>query len=203
MRTLFFICLSSLFLLLPIYLLSINHAKLNRIYGKVRGKKYGEILGKLSGWLFFLFLTGLWLSPQPRFTLLSIPEYLVVDIYFINIDVFSLFFSFIVIITACFIGVKGVLDLSLKISETHRPEVIISKGIYSKIRHPQYLAAFLAHIGFSILFSLLYSISVTPLIMLYLYILSKIEEKELIKEFGNDYRNYMKKVNMFLPLLKK
>jgi protein-S-isoprenylcysteine O-methyltransferase Ste14 len=95
----------------------------------------------------------------------------------------------------------GVMGTTLKVSETHRATEIITEGIYSQLRHPQYLGAILAHIGFSILFSGFYALLATPIIIVYNYLIAWKEEKELLKEFGTEYADYMENVPMFIPKL--
>jgi protein-S-isoprenylcysteine O-methyltransferase Ste14 len=92
---------------------------------------------------------------------------------------------------------------TLKVAETHRPEKVISTGLYSVIRHPQYFGGVIAHIGISILLSALFSLLITPIIIILNILISWKEEKELIKEFGKEYVDYMKKVPMFFPKFKK
>jgi len=36
-------------------------------------------------------------------------------------------------------GIKGVTETTLKVAETHRPDRIVTTGVYSIVRHPQYL----------------------------------------------------------------
>ena len=96
-------------------------------------------------------------------------------------------------------GIKGVTQTTLKVAETHRPTKIVETGVYSIVRHPQYLGGLLAHIAFSFLLSGLYSLLSTPLIVTLIYLISRKEESELNKEFGQDYLNYKKKTPMLLP----
>jgi protein-S-isoprenylcysteine O-methyltransferase Ste14 len=57
----------------------------------------------------------------------------------------------------------------------------------------------LAHVGFSILLSGLYSILVIPVIIARDVVACRKEETELIREFGSEYEDYRKKVPMLLP----
>ena len=146
------------------YFLSLEHLKLDEKYGKQKGKKLGEIFGVISGWGFFLFWFGIWLSPQERFIIpffqnfsIQIPM-LDLTIYLINLLIFIPFF-----VVGAWFGVIGVISTSLKVAETHRAETVVSTGVYSIVRHPQYLGGILAYIGFSFLLSDLYSLAVTPL----------------------------------------
>jgi protein-S-isoprenylcysteine O-methyltransferase Ste14 len=99
-------------------------------------------------------------------------------------------------------ALSGVKEVTLKVAETHRTEKVITTGVYSLVRHPQYLGALLAHLALSILFSALYSLLFTPLLIIYLFLIAWKEEKELVKEFGIEYDEYKSKVPMFIPKLK-
>lgn len=186
-------------ILLP-YFFSLEHLKLEQKYGKQKGKKIGEIYGVISGWGFFLFWFGIWLSPQERFAILFLQDFSIqisqlgLTIFLVNLLIFIPLF-----VVGAWFGIKGVIQTTLKVAETHRPKKVVTRGVYSIVRHPQYLGGILAHIGFSFLFSALGSLFVTPLIIVLIYVISWKEEKELTKEFGSKYRDYQKKVPMLLP----
>lgn len=200
MPLLFIVSLIVLLLFLPLHFLSVSHKYLEEKFGPKKGKKIGTILGMLSGWGFFICLFGLWISPQPRFHLFFLQQDIFrISLLGIPISLLHLLISLPFNLLSIWLGIAGVKDLSLEVSETHRAKEVIESGIYSKIRHPQYLAAILAHVGFSIFFSGLFSFFVTPLIIFYNYITAWKEEKELMKEFGKDYEKYKERVPMFLP----
>ena len=186
-------------IILP-YFLSLEHSKLEEKYGSEKGKKMGEIYGMVSGWGFFLFWFGIWLSPQDRFIIPFFEDFSVqipilsMTIYLFNVLIFIPFF-----IVGAWFGIKGVICTSLKVAETHRAERIVTTGVYSSVRHPQYFGGLLAHIGFSFLFSGMYSLLVTPLVIAVVYIISWKEEKELIKEFCQEYEDYKSRVPMLIP----
>lgn len=200
----FFICLLGVIATVPLYFLSVEHLKLQERYGKEKGNKIGESLGIISGWGFFLFWFGIWISPQPRFTTPILPN-LSFSIPLIN---FSIPLVHLIIFTPLFIvgawfGIKGVEQTTLQTAETHRPEKIATTGVYSIVRHPQYFGGFLAHVGISFLFSASYSLLSTPLMAAIIYIISWKEERELTREFGKQYEEYKKKVSMFAPRLRR
>jgi protein-S-isoprenylcysteine O-methyltransferase Ste14 len=184
--------------------LSLEHTKLQKKIGEKRGKKIGDILGMISGWGFFIFLIGIWISPQPKFQL-NIFEADVFTFPSLNFSVSILnFVIFLVfIIPSVWISLVGVKNVTLKVAETHRAEKIVSHGMYSVVRHPQYLGALFAHVGITFFLSAEYSLLITPGIIIYLIIISKKEEQELLREFGDDYREYMKKIPMFVPKISK
>ncbi|MHA2296318.1 MAG: methyltransferase family protein [Candidatus Hodarchaeales archaeon] len=204
MSSWFFLCGLGLIVILPLYILSHEHVKLQEKFGKGRGTKIGDILGMISGWGFFIFLIGIWLSPQPKFTIPVFQDlYLDFPQVYFSVPMVHLVLSIPFLIVAVFLGIIGVKDVSLKVAETHRPEKVITTGTYSIVRHPQYVASLIAHVAISFFLSALYSLLVTPLIVFYVYIISRNEEKMLIRTFGEDYEDYIKKVPMMIPRLKK
>lgn len=199
----FFISVLGAFVMIPFYFLSVEHLKLQERYGKEKGRKIGAIYGLISGWGFFIFWMGIWLSPQPRFT---IP---ILQNLSILVPVANFCFPFLhIIISAPFLiaspwlAVKGVKEITLKVAETHRTETIITEGRYSVVRHPQYLGGLLAHVGISILLSAWFSLLFTPVMVALIYLLSRKEEEELIREFGAEYEDYKKRVPMLVPRLR-
>jgi len=198
----FLICLIGINAAVPVHFLSIQHLKLQGKYGQKKGIKIGEILGLFSGWCFFLFWIGVWISPQPRFSLLTFLNFTTLITFFgLSISLPHLIISIPFIAMGAWFGIKGVKQTSLKVAETHRTETIITSGVYSIVRHPQYLGGLLAHVGVSFLLSAVYSLLVTPLMVFLVYLLSKKEEEELIREFGKEYQSYKKKVPFFIPKL--
>jgi protein-S-isoprenylcysteine O-methyltransferase Ste14 len=196
----FFVSLFGFIATLPLYFLSLEHLKLKEKYGEEKAEKIGDVYGVISGWGFFLFWFGIWFSPQTRFTIplfqtltVRLPV-LGITIPLLHLAVFIPFFA-----AGAWFGIKGVTETTLKVAETHRPARIVTTGVYSIVRHPQYLGGLLAHIGFSFLLSGLYSLLSTPLIAAVVYFISRKEETELTREFGQEYLDYKKKTPMLLP----
>lgn len=78
---------------------------------------------------------------------------------------------------------------------------LITSGTYKYIRHPMYFSLLL--LGFGIMLK-----HVTPLTcivalvnMAAVYTTARIEEKEMILKFGDEYREYMKTTKMFIPFI--
>ena len=196
----FFVSLFGFIAILPLYFLSLEHLKLEEKYGGRKAERIGNVCGVVSGWGFFLFWFGVWFSPQTRFAIPVFQEFLVgmpllnVTILLLHLVIFVPFFS-----VGAWFGIKGVKETSLKVAETHRTEKIVTTGVYSIVRHPQYLGGLLAHVGFSFLLSGVYSLLSTPLIVAVVYFISRKEERELTKEFGQEYLDYKLKTPMLLP----
>jgi len=200
MDVLFFVCILGVIAVIPIHFLSVEHLRLEEKYGKNKGRRIGKIYSLISGWGFFLFWAGLWFSPQSRFVVPVFPNLAVTvpaagfTIQIVHLVIFIPFFFI-----GAWLGIEGVKETTLRVAEMHRTEKIITSGVYSISRHPQYLGGLLAHVGISFLLSASYSLLSTPLMVLLVYLISRKEEKELIKEFGKEYEDYMKRVPMFMP----
>jgi len=101
---------------------------------------------------FFVFWFGMWLSPQDRFVIPFYQDvYVQSNLAWQSISLISDFLP--LFITGFCFGVKGVIQTSLRVAETHRAERVAASGVYSIVRHPQYLGGILAHVGFSFLLS--------------------------------------------------
>jgi protein-S-isoprenylcysteine O-methyltransferase Ste14 len=78
---------------------------------------------------------------------------------------------------------------------------LIEVGMYKYIRHPMYaslipggLGIFLKHVSFL-------TAALLVIVLVSAYLTAKVEEKELIERFGDDYVQYMKRTRMFIPFV--
>ncbi|NIO45114.1 MAG: DUF1295 domain-containing protein [Candidatus Aenigmarchaeota archaeon] len=76
---------------------------------------------------------------------------------------------------------------------------LITIGIYSKLRHPIYLGRIFVNLGFLIIFPILPMTIVTICFIIIWYLMAFYEETLLLKKFGKKYKQYKKKVPMFIP----
>ena len=200
MYLIFLISVFGMISIIPFYFWSVEHIKLQERYGQMKGLKIAKIFGLISGWGFFIFLFGIWISAQPKF---EIPLFQYnLNIIGYPIHLFHLIIAIPLISVGAWFGIVGVKEVTLKVAETHRPQKVISSGIYSRIRHPQYFGAIIAHIGISFLLSSFYSILSTPIVIIVIYLFSWKEEKELMREFGKEYGDYKKTAPMLIPRIK-
>ncbi len=177
---------------------SVEHTQLQEKYGKAKGIRLGKIYAIISS-LEFMFWIGLWVSPQPEF-IIPIFSDLVISITGLSIAVLNLIVSLPLLLVGAWLGIEGVRETGMKLAETHcSPQKILNTGVYSTLRHPQYFGWILAHIGISFILSVWYSMLFSPVLIALIYLLSKKEEEELIKEFGKEYEDYRKEVPMLLP----
>jgi protein-S-isoprenylcysteine O-methyltransferase Ste14 len=202
MDFLFLASLLGVVVVVPVHFLSIEHIMLEREYGEAKGRKIGDILSYISGWGFFVFWAGIWFSPQPRFTVFAELE-IVVPLVNFPLPLLHLIVFVPLFLAGAWLGIAGVRETGLKVAETHRARRVVSSGVYSVIRHPQYLGGLLAHLGLSFLVSAWFSMLSTPLLIFLICLMSEKEETELIKEFGDKYKTYKKRVPMFIPKLQR
>lgn len=79
---------------------------------------------------------------------------------------------------------------------------LATTGPYAYVRHPQYDGFILVMIGFLIQWPTILTLIMFP-ILVYMYKrLARSEEKEVLKEFGEEYSRYMAEVPGFIPRLK-
>jgi len=74
------------------------------------------------------------------------------------------------------------------------PKGFVTKGIYSKMRHPMYSGGLLFFIGIGMLFQSIVGLILTGILVFPLLVYSAIEEeKQMVKKFGEKYIEYKKK----------
>ncbi len=80
---------------------------------------------------------------------------------------------------------------------------LVKDGPYAYVRHPQYAGLFIIMIGMLIQWPTIITALMFPVLVFVYYRLSKREESEMVKLFGDEYRRYMEKIPMFIPKLRK
>ena len=76
---------------------------------------------------------------------------------------------------------------------------LVTSGLYKYIRHPMYGSLLFLGWGMFLKHINLMTTGIVLFITIALYITAKVEEKEMIKKFGDEYREYMKKSSMWIP----
>lgn len=112
--------------------------------------------------------------------------------------------SWILLILSIIIAVAGFFLLKRigkPDSNFENTSVIVKENLYKYIRHPLYLSLFLLGTGAMFKDPGLIQLSFGFLNLIAVYITARIEEKEMIARFGNDYQDYMKETKMFIPFI--
>ena len=71
---------------------------------------------------------------------------------------------------------------------------LVTTGIYGIVRHPMYLSNGLLAIGMTILFRSIYALLFSFLYFLFFLPLIYFEERDLLQKYGDEYKEYKKKV---------
>ena len=79
--------------------------------------------------------------------------------------------------------------------------ILVDKGAYAIIRHPQYLGGILFSISITLWTQIWLSLVLSVVIIIFTYHWTYSEEKTLVEKFGIDYINYKKKVPRLNPIL--
>lgn len=77
---------------------------------------------------------------------------------------------------------------------------LAKEGSYSIVRHPQYTGILLAIFGEGVVhWPTVFSLAAIPIIVIAYLVLARKEERDMVKRFGEEYREYQRRVPMFFP----
>ena len=78
---------------------------------------------------------------------------------------------------------------------------LVTTGLYKYVRHPMY--ASLLFLGWGMFLKDINPISIVVIIIITiaLFLTCKVEEKEMLKRFGEEYKNYMNKTKRWIPYI--
>ena len=87
--------------------------------------------------------------------------------------------------------------------DAQRRHSLATTGVYSYVRHPQYVGFILVMFGFLLQWPTLLTLAMFP-VLVFMYVrLAKSEERESIAEFGDAYVGYARAVPGFIPRLSR
>jgi len=78
---------------------------------------------------------------------------------------------------------------------------VIRKGVFRVIRHPIYMSEILLYLGLLFFSTSLAAVGVWIIGIAFFHYISRHEEELLLERFGDEYRQYMKDVPMYIPRL--
>jgi protein-S-isoprenylcysteine O-methyltransferase Ste14 len=112
--------------------------------------------------------------------------------------------SWIFLFLSAYIALAGFLTLKTRGRPGDTFEntaLLVRSGLYSYIRHPLYLSLLLLGTGAMLKNPGTLQVTLGIINLLSIYITARVEEKEMIARFGDEYRIYMKESKMFVPFL--
>ena len=93
--------------------------------------------------------------------------------------------------------------LSIVFGEVRETPAVIRKGAFGVVRHPIYLSEVLLYLGLFMMNMSLAAGVVWVAASVFLYYLSRYEERLLLERFGEDYKAYMSEVSMWIPRVRR
>ena len=97
------------------------------------------------------------------------------------------------------IGKGGPLEIG-NIEISPKTKNLVVSGPYKNTRNPMLFGTFLIYLAYALFINSISSVVVVIAIFVFmLTVVVKMEEKRLLKDFGNQYEEYRKKVSMFIP----
>jgi len=112
--------------------------------------------------------------------------------------------SWILLVISAYVAITGYLILKRKGKAEINFEnttVLVKSGIYKYIRHPLYLSIFFLGTGVMLKDPGLLQIDLALINLIAVWITARIEEKEMIARFGDEYKMYMCETKMFIPYI--
>jgi len=76
---------------------------------------------------------------------------------------------------------------------------LVTTGIYGRIRHPQYLGFLSLILGMNVLWPMISTLLLWPVLAILYHRLAKEEDKKMEEKFGEEYLRYKNTVPMFIP----
>jgi len=100
-----------------------------------------------------------------------------------------------------FVGIGIFIQGWRELYRAHQQNQLATTGLYSLVRHPQYTGLFIGLFGEGVVhWPTLFSVVLLPVIILAYGLLARSEEKRVVEQFGEAYRDYQRQVPMFVPL---
>lgn len=97
------------------------------------------------------------------------------------------------------IGQGGPVEIG-NIEISPKTKNLVVSGPYKNTRNPMLFGTFLLYLAFALFINSITSVVLVSAIFVFmLTVVVKMEEKRLLKDFGNQYEEYRKKVSMFIP----
>jgi protein-S-isoprenylcysteine O-methyltransferase Ste14 len=108
----------------------------------------------------------------------------------------QIIFGIILVVTAFFLARAG---MKIVFNTPREKPGVIREGLFRFVRHPIYFSEILVYLGLLFFRLSLAAAFIWVIAIAFLTCISRYEEKLLVARFGDDYRQYMKDVRMFLP----
>jgi protein-S-isoprenylcysteine O-methyltransferase Ste14 len=89
--------------------------------------------------------------------------------------------------------------LSIVFGDERQKPGVIRNSVFGVVRHPIYLSEIVLYLGFLMMSTSLLAAVVWIIAVGFLHYISRYEERLLLARFGEEYRQYMREVPMWMP----
>jgi protein-S-isoprenylcysteine O-methyltransferase Ste14 len=122
-------------------------------------------------------------------------------------DLFYFIFTYIIFPASTIIIVAGILLIVFGWRQIHKARrqkegKLVTTGIYKYVRHPQYIGFLLLTLGMLLEWPTIFTVLLWPVLVVVYLRLAKEEDKEIEEQFGEEFREYKRRVPGFLPRLR-
>jgi len=83
--------------------------------------------------------------------------------------------------------------------DAQRQRTLATTGVYEYVRHPQYVGFIVIMLGFLLQWPTILTLLMFPVLVVMYIRLARIEEREALRKFGDQYRAYIQRVPAFVP----
>ncbi|MCL7489685.1 MAG: isoprenylcysteine carboxylmethyltransferase family protein [Desulfobulbaceae bacterium] len=110
---------------------------------------------------------------------------------------------FIVMVVSNLLLIFGIWLISAAWDQVYKAEEeLVTDGIYRHVRHPQYTGIFIITMAFMVQWPTFTTMILWPFVIIMYVRLARREEREVMRKFPEQYREYMQHTPMFFPRLK-
>jgi protein-S-isoprenylcysteine O-methyltransferase Ste14 len=122
-------------------------------------------------------------------------------------NLFYSIFTYIIFPASTIIIVAGILLIVFgwrQIYKARRQKEgkLVTTGIYKYVRHPQYIGFLLLTLGMLLEWPTIFTVLLWPVLAVVYWRLAKEEDKDIEEQFGEEFREYKRRVPGFLPRLR-
>ncbi len=104
------------------------------------------------------------------------------------------------VVFGSYLTLAGMILVVIGWRQIYKATSLKTDGIYASVRHPQYLGLILILTGWILHWTTVLMLMLYPVLLITYVRLSKLEDKELRQQYGEDYERYIRRVPAFWPL---